>query len=301
MLTLPKFALKNKTIGDIMIPITPPPAPAPSIILPPIATPKQSLISTPKQPPIATPKQPPIATPKLPPIATPKQELMQTPKQELKQKSLWDEFDSLWLPPKSEHAMEVKITGVTPIGTVVKVPTSDERFSLKDIKGIKKYYDDDPDMTPILTASIYFDNDKTRSGNYVANKMRSISENTSKLQKQFTNTLQNPINVQGNISPELFEKALNIYENNQVYYQDQLDEPNPDIKSITKHLTELEHWFIFAIEPSPTNEDPEELQARNNREQFKLTRGLSPYCDPDLYDYITPITSTQKQILKEMY
>jgi len=207
-----------------------------------------------------------------------------------------------WLVLTNEGTSDVKITGVTPIGTIAKVPTLDKRpvhtprrllpptptrhltlCVIDENTGNAK-------IDPLLTATIYLDctRPEDQDYNHVANKMRSITESTTTLQKQYINELKALPAISGNVSHDVFEYALSIYENNQVYYQDRIDDCKLDTETIKQKLTELEHWFMCIIEPNAPGNHADDIIARKEREEFKLNRGISRYCDPELYPYITP-------------
>jgi hypothetical protein len=187
-----------------------------------------------------------------------------------------------WIPETTEGARYVKILARTPIGTIARVPTSNHQpvYIPKPIEVA--------DNKSILNASIYLDL-SDRDYNYVSSKMRSLNENTKNLQKQYANVLQpypkikNPLSP---LNPDKFEQLLLVYENNQVYYQDLLDAPNPEIPEISIKLQELEQWFVSFSEPRP--HDKLDLDAWRDREKFRKTHNISQYCDPILYKYLVP-------------
>jgi len=216
-----------------------------------------------------------------------------------------------WLISKNERSAEVKITAITPIGTIAMVPTLDKRppptprrvpppIATTPAPGqtptrhlTLRVIDEntgDVKIDPLLSATIYLDctRPEDQDYNHVANKMRAITENTITLQKQYINQLRPLPKIHGKVSHDIFEEALSVYENNQVYYQDRIDDHGLDAPTIKQKLTELEHWFMHIIEPSVKGRDQDEIEARKEREQSKITRGISAYCDPELYPYITP-------------
>jgi hypothetical protein len=117
--------------------------------------------------------------------------------------------------------------------------------------------------------------------------MRSIAQATTQARASLQNELQPILDVKGKVTPKVFEQALQIYENNQVYYQDRIEAGDLEIGQISQHLTELEFWFIQIIEPKPRRD---EIPSWRAREQNKLKLGVSGYCDPDLYQYIHPLS-----------
>jgi hypothetical protein len=212
------------------------------------------------------------------------------------------------MPEKIINPSRIVMGSITPIGTIALVPTATTRIPMTPAQFManKKTLptgrpvdnssrENSLEENPMLQASIYFDfaKDTGRSDNEVSEKMRSLMINTKALQKQYQNVLKPTPLVQGIVRAEEFDFYLSLYENNQVYYQDRIDDHSIPIEDIKVRLTELEYWFALIIEPRPCSSSPEEaeeLQQWRERERSKLSKGYSPYCDQVLYQYITPIT-----------
>lgn len=216
-----------------------------------------------------------------------------------------------WLPPKVEGAGELKITAITPIGTIAMVPTCDKRPPPTPRKlpqtpnrnltlRVVDEHTGEAKIDPLLTATIYLDCTKPEDRNYdyVAQRMRVITETTAGLQHQYSTQFRTLINVSGRVSQRMFEDVLAIYENNQVYYQDRIDDQAIPIQSIKDGLNALEQWFGCIIEPKPR--DTDELEAWHDREMKKLTKGVTAYCDPELYKYIIPFNETLRAHIKQL-
>lgn len=218
-----------------------------------------------------------------------------------------------WLPPKVEGDTDIKITAITPIGTIAMVPTCDKRppptprrppptptrhLTLRVIdKTTGNTYID-----PILTTTIYLDCTKPEDQDYnhVAQRMRTIANtiatNNMTLEKQYFTVLRPLINVSGRVTAAVFEEALSIYENNQVYYQDRIDDKTLTMDAIKTELTALEHWFAHIIEPKAIDD----VEAWRERELIKITKGHTAYCDPELYQYIQPLSDTIRAIIQRL-
>jgi len=179
------------------------------------------------------------------------------------------------------------LTGLTPIGELKKVPTS-SIVPMRTPRTIPQPKVESKEQDPILGAQIFLDltSKEVRPYDYVSKHMKAISETTLNLRKNYRNELKPLPKVSGLVSTTVFENALDIYENNQVFYQDQIDDGIIEREAIARDLTALEHWFMQIIEPKPRGS---ELESRNAREQLKLTKGVSGYCDPELYEYIGPL------------
>jgi hypothetical protein len=228
--------------------------------------------------------------------------------------------DDPWIPTRTDGASDIRIAAITPIGTIAMVPTIDKRpptprrfvdlrsprippapqtpgkhLTLKVIDPTTK----SPVPDPILTATIYLDltKPKDRDYNYVPNRMRAISENTLNLQRLYKNDLKPVPQISGRVSKAQFEDALSIYENNQVYYQDRIDDHTLDMATIRSRLTELDHWFMCIIEPRPSDD----IDGWKNREKSKLIKGVSPYCDPELHTYIGPLPATLRTMIYQYH
>ena len=116
--------------------------------------------------------------------------------------------------------------------------------------------------------------------------------------------------IDSNRKYSMFEKALEIYENNQIYYLSQLDEKDLSAEEVSKGLTDLECWFSQIVEPHPKlppkrkpssarkrifMQEMEELLVREN-EKFK--NGRSYYCDEEAVKLLDreQLKSVQKQL-----
>jgi hypothetical protein len=318
-LLLPKIARSNGTVNRDQV-ISQKRTPGVAIsnqigtLKPPVVrTPGVAIIDK-----IGTPKPPVVITPT---IVAPKTPLVipriGTVNNKIKRCDILQIDDDPWLPPKTEGSTDIKIAGITPIGTISTVPTNDKRppQTPRTIAQTPRTIAQTPSrrltlnvidqrtgstrIDPLLTTAIYLDCTKRDDQDYhhVANKMRSITANTLTIQKHYITDLKPIPNIVGRVSHSMFEKALSIYENNQVYYQDRIDDHNLDVETIKSKLTELEHWFMCIIEPKSRDD----IQSWKERELIKLTRGVSEYCDPELYIYITPLGEEKKKYIKEQH
>ena len=244
-----------------------------------------------------------------------------------------------WLRNKVPGSSDIKITSITPIGTIPMVPTCDKRprtpRRIPPTPGKQltlRVVDENtgqPIVDPILTTTIYLDCTKPEDQdyNYVSERMRAITANTVNLQKQYSNEYRPLINVNGLVSPQTFEEALTIYENNQVYYQDCLDDHKLDLPkglkvlpvgdteyllprgnlpanrlkidlpNIKAGLTSLEHWFMFIIEPRSTDD----IESWREREKCKVLNGISAYCDPELHQHIQPLPQNSRELIRQYH
>ncbi len=178
----------------------------------------------------------------------------------------------------SEHSLSVTIAGVTPFGTIARVPTlvgniSYERGQARPMEQEDVSDEDDP----LFSTDIYLDLTKQedRDYNYVSKRMQEIS---SAVQQNSRNTrlvrlLEVPYQVRGAVDKETFRSMLNIYENNQVFYQDSMDDETMDHDKICNCLRELEKWFV----------NVHRVGSRGNQGTIP---GISKYCDPDIFQYL---------------
>ena len=125
--------------------------------------------------------------------------------------------------------------------------------------------------------------------------MRNITANTLLLQKQYSTQFKPLLNVSGKTTHAIFEDALSVYENNQVYYQDRIDDKTISMVDICAGLSALEHWFMSIIEPKSLDD----VDAWKVRESSKLINGFSSYCDPELHQYIQPMSSHTRDYIKQ--
>ena len=186
------------------------------------------------------------------------------------------------------------MSGLTPIGTIDKVPTTPRRSKCSKCRTVPVkrmcatprrsvrlniIRDDMCTIDPLLAATIYLDFTKSeeRPYNYVAEHMQNLSSNISSLQKQFSNTYNELVPLSGIVTNAQFEQALAIYENNQVYYKEMLEKNKITFDEFKKGLNELEQWFIVIIEPASGDYDE-----WREFEKSKLRNGYSKYCDKDV-------------------
>lgn len=174
---------------------------------------------------------------------------------------------------------------------------SNIKSNKKSNKKTSKVEDDDP----LLNASIVMDFTKPsdRSYDFVSRKMGAICDRIKKTHQ--TLGLKNKLesfeyDVKGKVTKKDFHRYLDIYENNQTYYLEQIngDGINDDI---IVELNNMEHWFIQIIEPSPKRK-MEKLEWKE-RELSKLKVGYSPYCNSILQKYIKPVSDDTIQYVSD--
>ena len=203
-----------------------------------------------------------------------------------------------WLQKRVEGCNEIKIMAITPIGKISMVPTSDRRpeqtprrVPMSPTRALKLRVIGEKNIDPMMNVSIYLDCGKEdREYNYVAERMKKITNNTITQQKKYATELRDIISISGRVKENKFEEALSIYENNQVYYQDRLDDKMMELSKIKTELTNLEYWFGQIIEPIIEGEE----EICKEHELVKITKGRTAYCDPELYEYIEPFTEKNK-------
>jgi len=109
----------------------------------------------------------------------------------------------------------------------------------------------------------------------------------------------------GLVNRTLFDKCLDVYENNQEYYIDKLTKLSNLIKlsndmreinrieekidQVKKNVTLMEYWFLFIIEPKPS--DRREHENWHDGEMMKLENSRTKYCDRELASLIKPLPS----------
>ncbi len=139
---------------------------------------------------------------------------------------------------------------------------SKDRYKNESIKCTKDKHADEKidDIDPILTASIYLDYGSIgRDPAYVADRMKTISNHMINLRKQYETKFGAIPNKSGKVTAGTFDKLLSIYENNQVYYQDKIEDGSISTEDAIKGLTDLECWFMMIIESKP--KDKSEIEA----------------------------------------
>ena len=180
-----------------------------------------------------------------------------------------------------------KIIGIDKYGDMCIIPTVDYQLP-PSVRYISEENDESDDY--ILIGDIFLDqkNSKGRDYNFVSQNMRNISIQTNNLRLLYANKFK-PFNknIKGKVTLKEYDELLEIYENNQVYYQDCIQNETLTYDQLCVDLTELEYWFICIIEPYDYEDyDLDDYSDWKTREQFKYNKGYSGYCDPDLYFYI---------------
>lgn len=150
------------------------------------------------------------------------------------------------------------------------------------------------EVDPMMNASFYLNNGNNTN---VSTHMKSLSKNIKGLQHQYKNILKPIPSDRSMVKKNRFDELLSIYENNQVYYQEQMDDATLDIEVIKQKLTELEHWFMAVVEPKPTDD----VEGWMKRENSKILTGYSPYCDPELHTYIKPAPLDLLSLIKRYH
>lgn len=192
-----------------------------------------------------------------------------------------------WIYNPTINEKYTKIIGIDEYGNLCKIPTVDYQLP-QTTRNIIEENDGSDDY--IVIGDIFLDqkNSKGRDYNYVAQNMRNIALQTNNLRKLYANKFRSfDKNIKGKVSFEQYEELLEIYENNQVYYQDCIENESLTYDELCICLTELEYWFICITEPyNYSDYDVDDHTEWKTREQFKLNKGYSGYCDPELYFYI---------------
>ena len=189
-----------------------------------------------------------------------------------------------WIVTSKRNNCDIKIAGLTPIGTIAMVPTIDKRPIKVPYISRKVPVLESESTDSLLNLSMYLDLTPPEDYGYyhVSDKMQSLIQCTRSLHKQYTNEYKAVPEIYGIVDKDLFECALLIYENNQVWFQDAIDNCSIDDNTINKYLSALEQWFMCIIEPI----DYEDYNSWMIREQTKILKGYSSYCDPELYHRI---------------
>lgn len=240
--------------------------------------------------PLRVPLSPMVAKPRTPLVIPNICATKMTPRKHI------DLTDDPWLPPKVEGAGCIKIAAITPIGTIALVPTCDVRpptprkvLPATPTRMLQLRVVDpqtgEPVLDPIMSASVYLNCTKPEDQDYnhVANRMKAISEAAQTSRTYYITELRGLPSCSGIVSARQFEDLLSIYENNQVFYQDRIDDKTMSADDIKRRLTELEWWFMKIIEPRPHMND---VDSWIEREKFKTENGRTSYCDTTLYEWV---------------
>lgn len=202
-----------------------------------------------------------------------------------------DIFDNPWY-HKPAYSSNIKIAAVTLFGNIAPVPTSvvmPETPRKRMMRSEHITLDIIEEPNPIAHTAMYFN--QNRDDN-VSEHMKSITQGIQAVREHNSIILKALPNVKGIVTCDIFEEMLRIYENNQVYYQDRIEDHTIDIDTIKYGLTQLEHWFMNIIEPCPNNDNiylDQDIEDWKSRELFKKCNGMTSYCDNELHKYIKPM------------
>jgi hypothetical protein len=214
--------------------------------------------------------------------------------------------DDPWMPEETEGPKDVRILGLTPLGTLPAVPTSDDKPALPTIPArkpqqIKLVVIDPktgkPHVDSFYKMGVFMDYDTSKPSSLVAEKMKSITNGIEQLHKNHSNVLKPLLGFEGLVDQAYFDQALAVYENNQVYYQERLENKTIDPNYAKRCLTDLEWWFMRIIEPMQNEEHQDWLE----RERSKLSTGRSPYCDSELHKYIDVADAGTLTVIKKYH
>jgi len=120
---------------------------------------------------------------------------------------------------------------------------------------------------------------RKEEGSSVAAHMRSLMNVTNSFANCYHTTYKNLLPFKGHVDQQQFNEALAVYESNQVYYQECIDNQSLTTEEITVGLVELERWFAAIMEPLSND------NAVDHR-KFLQDKGVTAHCDPELYPYL---------------
>lgn len=193
-----------------------------------------------------------------------------------------------WL-PKTPRFFS-KILGISPLGNIRGVPTSNKSI-VRRKRALPEVELEIIEVDPLLTASIYFD---LREHN------KKVTEKAKRIRKHirevngFESSNVDLIPLKGQVNRKEFKAALEIYERNQVYYSDCLDNQHLSLDEISEGLVILETWFCLIISPKPINKKWKE------REFVKITKGYSYRCDENLKPHFPSLSLEIRKEIREM-
>lgn len=270
------------------------PMTSPKVTLTKPKVPKTPTINKPSPSPLRSPSTPkrefrPCASPSLCSPSTIKRHI-----EPVKSPLFYRKYDNdPWFYNSKDITKNVVINGMLKDGTVAPVPTSSRIPILTNSE--ESEFSEGEEIDPMLMANIYINSyDNGRTNDQIAQNMKNISTSIKSLRDQYTMKLKTLTNTEGLVKQEDFDKALSIYENNQVYYQECIDRCLLTKKELEEGLSNLEYWFMAIIEPG----NIDDVMGWRERELGKLTRGYSGYCDPELYSYIRKIPPNIANVIR---
>lgn len=183
------------------------------------------------------------------------------------------EYHSQWM-PTSERQEPVR-----------GVASANINFQLAQTVSNHYHPVDAPDITSEFkdVSDMQFPTGYDKSENKaIASHMRSLIAASTSFARCHQTSYKNLLPFMGMVNITQFNEALAVYENNQVYYQECIDDQSLSVQEITDGLIALEQWFAGIIEPAGCD------NAEDHR-IFLATKGITAYCDPELYPYLNSI------------
>lgn len=183
-------------------------------------------------------------------------------------------YHNQWL-PENHHIEPVR--GVANVNTVYQQQTAVNHYHPVTAPTVHE------ESSAMDMASIHFSVGGSKEDSVaVANHMRSLINVTSSFANYYRTTCKNLPPFRGLVNQIQFNEALSVYENNQVYYQECMDDKSLTVADITAGLVQLEQWFAAIIEPDSND------NAADHR-KFLQSRGVTAHCDPELYPYLSSL------------
>ena len=186
-----------------------------------------------------------------------------------------------WM-PRERVTNRFRMAALNPAGFIAPVPTTTYRprttraVATLPFQESKEVVSAQDVMMPLLDSSIYFDQSKD---DRVANRMQQLCRHGRQAQqKRQTELRPLPLSVPARLNPTQWEDLLSLYENNQVFYQDRLEDKSWSQEKIIEELNRLEQWFRLVREPQGSMSHEEWKE----KEQYRIQHGYSSYCSPDL-------------------
>lgn len=161
----------------------------------------------------------------------------------------------IWTPKSSGHSFTPEIANLTPLDTAARLPTYPPNYN-NTTNLLATLNPVDPIVAPEPPATIppFFVEPQNKNDgrwSYVREKMTRLRAVIRYSTAQHQNVLQSCLPYTGEVSQAIYDDCLDVYENNQLYYQDEAQRRGVALSVFANELQQLEEWFVALIEPAP--------------------------------------------------
>lgn len=193
----------------------------------------------------------------------------------------------------NEESFKFAIPTMNQLGGIKRVPTSKPEKKIGRLCPVQDKTNVDVKIEKVYNQPVYFNNGDNSN---IKNHINKIRENIS-IDVKFHVDFIELTKDKGLVSDDVFDKVLDMYENNQCYFIKCLEAGM--LQNVIDKLNENEIWFCSIIEPKPKSD--ENIDDWEKREKSKLIDGVSAYCDDTLKKFINKMPLSTISYIKKCH